>query len=131
MKMKTNIKAIALVGCLLSGGVIAEAGTSWSETEFKGVPGQNSTRASSTQTKSVTNASSDLSISKISVTNKLDTRTIGGGKYGVVSGPWVRDTNVGSYAIPNPTESGWSTNLEFSSDLLSNGVNLTYTWRSN
>jgi len=132
MGLNKSVKAVALVGCLLSGGLIAEAGTSWGETEYRSVPGTNGTSNSSGQTKAQTNASSDLSISKISDTNKMDTRAIGGGSNGAgAKGAWVRDTNVGSYAIPNSTEKGWGTSLEFSSDLLSNGVSITYKWKSN
>ncbi|NWN86891.1 MAG: hypothetical protein HLX47_13570 [Staphylococcus sp.] len=131
MNLKKSTMVLTMVLVLFSGGLLAEAGTSWSGTKHSSVPGMNGYTTTSTQTKARSNASSDLSISKISVKNKLDTQAIGGGSNGVVSGSWVRDTNVGSYAIPNPTKSGWSSQLKFSSDFFSSGVKLTYKWRSN
>ncbi|KXH78365.1 hypothetical protein [Sporosarcina sp. HYO08] len=111
MNLKKGTMVLTLAGLLLFGGLAAEAGTSWSGTQHSWVPGTNGSASTSSQTKARTNASSDLIVSAISVNNKLDTRALGGGSNGVVSGPWVRDTNVGSYAIPNPTGAGWSTQL--------------------
>lgn len=131
MNLKKGSTSIAIAGLLLIGGLTAEAGTSYSNTLYASVPGSNGSKSTPSQVKAKTNASSDLSISKISVKNKMDTRAIGGGSNGVKSGPWVRDTNVGSYAIPNPTGAGWSTSLTYSSDYLSSGMTVTYKWRSN
>lgn len=127
MNLKKSFTPLAIAGLLLLGGVAAEAGTSYSATRNITVPGTNGSAYTASQTKSISNAASDLSISSITTFNKMDTRAIGPNG----AGPWVRNTNVGRYPIPNPTSAGDTTYLQFSSDFLSNGMTVSFQWRSN
>jgi len=127
--IKKLISASLITSVLLGSGIIAHAQTTYGGITYHDIPGTNGYSTSESQTKTRTNASSDLKITYISVKNKVDTRAFGG--VGQGTGPWVRDTNVGTHAIPNPVGKGKATQLKFSTDLLSSGVQLSEKWRSN
>lgn len=129
MKFKKGLTALATSLVILSGGVLVNAGTTWSGYENESIPGNNGTAHSSSQAKAKTNASSDLEVTYTSNPNSVDARAIGG--VGQGSGAWVRNVNTGSYAIPNPVQSGNMTQIEFSTDLFAATTALTHRWRSN
>ena len=128
MSKKKSFLAFSIAGLVLSGGLIANAGTSWSGNEYNTVPGNNGYTTSSTQTKTKTNASSDLNVTKITSGYVVDVRAIG---YNLASGAWVRNVSVGSYDIPNPTVAGGTIQLQYSSGLSTPSFSMTNNWRSN
>lgn len=129
MNWKKNLTALTIAGIALSGSIVANAGTSWSKTEYLSVPGHNGSTTSSTQNKSKSNASSDLKVTSVSKKNSIDVRAIGGAGQG--TGGWVRNVNTGSYAIPNPVKAGHATQLQYSSDLTSPNISMGTKWKSN
>lgn len=128
MKLKKGLIALSASLVVLSGGTLIHAGTSYGGTEGVYVPGNNGSGSSSVQTKTRTNASSDLKIYDTTNPNSVDVRAIGGA---FDSGAWVRNVNEGSYSIPNPQDAGHDTQLQFSTDLFANYASLDINWRSN
>jgi|tagenome__1003787_1003787.scaffolds.fasta_scaffold20989892_17 hypothetical protein len=129
MKLKKGLTALATSLVVLSGGALVNAGTTYSSYQNVSIPGNNNGVAtSSTQTKTTTNASSDLSVSYTSNPNSVDARAVGGAG---VSGAWVRNVNTGNYALPNPVKAGAATEIQFSTDLFAATTAMTFKWRSN
>jgi hypothetical protein len=80
------------------------------DTKMNPFVGNNRTSSSSVKNKAVTNTSSDLQVTYSSNPNSVDARAIGGAG---VSGAWVRNVNVGFYALPNPVQAGATTQIQF------------------
>lgn len=114
-------------GLMLTGGLVS-AGTDWSGTESKSLPGYNGSAYSSTQTKAgIGKAGLRMHATEA---YEIDVRTEGTSTS--VNGAWLRDVLGGNiYELSAPQEVGSNLRLHFSSNLLSPATNIVYEWRSN
>lgn len=102
---------MVLAAGLVTTGGMAQAGTNYSGYDVI-VPGFNGNAFSPQQTKTTSNASSDLKVSTLGKAMDARAHSYSGG-----TGAWVRISTVGGpFKLPNTIKSGSDTRVQFSSD---------------